>query len=210
MNRTGKEHMSNVLDAKEENEETLKDLEYILVIDHSGSMGEPSTRIEGKNRLEEVQEEVISIARTAEKYDADGITVISFSSSTQVYDGVTTDRVKSVFAEFPPRGGTNLTAAINEVIRKTRSSSKEVVALVYTDGKPDNQQSVIEAVNAAGKEFGRPKIAFAFIQVGNDTGAKQFLEYLDDNLSVDVSATIPEERAENFTFPQIVWLARNA
>ena len=202
--------MTKVASIQEETEETLKKLDFIAVIDHSGSMGTPSTRIKGKNRLEEVAEEATSVARLAQTYDDDGLTVIAFSSAVKTYDGVTADRVADVFKEFPPRGSTNLAGAIDAVAAKTRASSKEVVAIVYTDGAPDSQEDVVRSINAAAKEFGRPRIGFVFIQVGEDGGAQKFLEYLDDNLQVDVVSTVKEADSEGMTIGQLAWLARNA
>ena len=202
--------MTKVATIQEETEETLKELDYIVVVDHSGSMGMSSTRIKGKNRLTEVAEEATSVARLAQAYDDDGITVIAFSSTVKTYDGVTADRVENVFREFPPRGSTNLSAAIDAVAAKTRSSSKEVVAIVYTDGAPDSQEDVVRSINTAAKEFGRPRIGFVFIQVGEDADAQKFLEYLDDNLKVDVVSTVKEADSEGLTLGQLAWLARNA
>jgi len=204
------DYMTKVATIQEESEDTLKALDYIVVIDHSGSMGEPSHRMSGKNRLEEVAEEVLAVARQAEKYDDDGITVIAFSSAVKVYDGVTASRIKDVFAEFPPRGSTNLSAAIDAVAAKARSSKKDVFALVYTDGAPDSHDAVVNSINKAAAEFGRPKIGFALIQVGQEKDAKKFLEKLDDDLKVDVVSTVTEEESENLSIGQLAWLARNA
>jgi Mg-chelatase subunit ChlD len=202
--------MTKIANIQEETEETLKKLDYIVVIDHSGSMGEPSHRMVGKSRLEEVAEEVLAIARQAERYDDDGITVIAFNNVVKVYDGVTAARVKDVFAEFPPKGSTNLAGAIRAVAEKTRTSKKEVLALIYTDGAPDSHAEVINAINSAAKEFGRPKIGFALIQVGQEKDAKAFLEKLDDDLKVDVVSTVTEEESEALSIGQLAWLARNA
>lgn len=191
----------------------LKQLDYALVIDHSGSMGSASVRIRG-NLLKEVEEDAIAIARIAEQYDDDGITVIPFSNSVRVYDNVTASRVSQVFAEHQPRGGTNLTDALNEVFRKAHSSKKEMVAIVYTDGAPNDPQGVVSVIRNMAQQLGRPRIGLAIIQVGNDSGASQFLEHLDnqlaDNRTPDVVACIKASDAEGLSFGQICWLARNA
>lgn len=196
---------------KEETDETLKALDWIVVVDHSGSMAEDSTRLAGKTRYEELQEEVIAVARQAEKYDDDGITVINFASTVNVTDGVTASEVTRVFKEFPPRGLTDLAGAIKAVAKKTRESTKPgVVAIIYTDGVPNDENAVIKEVNAAAAEFGRPRIGFVIIQVGQDKQATKFLARLDDTLKVDVLSTIPEEQSEGLTLGQLAWLARNA
>jgi Mg-chelatase subunit ChlD len=188
--------------------EVLAKLDWIIIVDHSGSMATPSTRMKGKTRYEEVQEQVVLAARIAEKYDDDGLTLIHFSGKASVTDGVKADDVEEAFARFSPGGSTALHLALIEAEKKARASSKEVVVMVFTDGAADDQAAVIDAINAAGKEFGRPRIGFAFVQVGNDRGAKAFLDKLDNDLSVDVCATFSEEEAENISVEQLVTAAR--
>ncbi len=201
--------MSNTTQIGEETEETLKKLDFIIAVDHSGSMSKPSNRMTGKTRFQEVEEEVGNIARQAEKYDDDGLTVIAFAGSAKVYDGVTSDKVETVFKEFQPNGSTNLAAAISEASKKARSSSKEVVVIIFTDGEPDSYPDVEREINAAGKEFGRPRIGFFFSQVGSEAGATKFLSRIDNDLKVDVCSTRSEELTESLSLAQIAWAARN-
>lgn len=189
-------------------EDILKKLDWIVIVDHSGSMAEPSTRLQGKSRYDEVREQVILAARIAEKYDDDGITLIHFSTKAVVSDGVRADDVKAIFDKFHPSGSTSLDQALLEAERKVRKSNKETVVLVFTDGEANDTNAVLSAINTAGKEFGRPKVGFCFIQVGNDRAAKAFLDKLDNSLQVDVCATFSEEEAENLTIEQLVTAAR--
>ena len=190
-------------------ESELKALDYIVVVDHSGSMGHPSARMPGKNRLEEVQEDCEAIAREAAKYDDDGITVIAFSNGVSTYDGVGAERVAGVFKEFPPRGSTNLTDALRAAVSKVAESSKEGVVLVYTDGQPNDEKSAMAVIDEAGRKLGRPKIGFTFIQVGTDPGATAFLDHLDNDMKVDVTATFRAADAEGKSFSHLSWAARN-
>ena len=70
-------------------ESVLKALDWIVVIDHSGSTSNPSSRMSGKTLYDEMQESAQLAANIAGKYDDDGITVIHFSSAVKVNDGVT-------------------------------------------------------------------------------------------------------------------------
>jgi Mg-chelatase subunit ChlD len=196
---------------QELSEAELSKLDFALVIDHSGSMGASSLRISG-SRYQEVQEDAVAIARIASQYDGDGITVIPFSTSVRVYDEVTESKVENVFRENVPRGSTNLSSALKEVYYKARTSEKDMVAIVYTDGMPDNQTACVDAMTAIARELGRPKIGFAIIQVGTDQGASKFLDHLDHSLrnAPDVVACLKAEQAEGLSFGQICWLARNA
>lgn len=198
---------------QELNDAELAKLDFALVIDHSGSMGESSLRVSG-NRLQEVEEDAIAIARMASQYDDDGITVIPFSSAVRVYDEVTESKVAQVFKENQPRGGTNLSDALIEVYKKAKASPKDMVAIVYTDGMPNSQEACVNTMTTIARELGRPKIGFSIIQVGKDRGAASFLDYLDNQLeqrgTPDVVACLKAEEAEGLSFGQICWLARNA
>lgn len=189
-------------------EEVLKGLDLIVVIDHSGSTETGSTRLKGKSRYDEMQEQAVMAAEVMSRYDDDGITLVHFSNHAVTKDGVNADAVRELFKEVRPGGGTVLSNAINEVVKKTRTTSKEVVALIFTDGEANDPDEVKRAMDAAGKEFGRPKIGFCFIQVGNDPGAKSFLDMLDNDLKVDISATFSNEDAEGLSIQQLIQAAR--
>jgi len=191
-------------------DEDLKQLDVVILVDHSGSMGIQSHRYPGTNRLGEVQQDVFDTAKVAEKFDADGLTVIAFSSDVQVFDKVGSLKVASVFKAFPPRASTNLTGALEAAVEKAKSTLKNVVVLAYTDGAPDSKTSAKATIERAGLELGRPKIGFTFVQVGNDALAAAFLDDLDKNMTVDVCATVRAENATNLTFHQLAWLAQNA
>lgn len=188
-------------------EETLKKLDWIIVIDHSGSTDEPSKRMQG-TRYDEMKEYALQAARVAGRYDDDGITLIHFSSNVVVKDGVTADSLADVFKEYRPGGMTNLGLALGKAVDKARHSTKEVVCIVYTDGAATDPERVLDVINQAGKEFGRPRIGFCFVQVGHDPDASKFLDYIDNNLKVDVSATFNTEDADGLTVEQLVNAAR--
>jgi Mg-chelatase subunit ChlD len=190
-------------------EEDLTNTDFIVVVDISGSMAYPSTRFPGRNRLQEVQEDVVAVASLAEKFDSDGITTVFFSSGVEVHDNVTSVTVAETFAKVSPRGSTNLAVAIEAVHAKAAMSLKEVVAFIYTDGSPDSIQAAEQALVKAGRELGDTKIGFTFIQVGTDAGASAFLHHLDNDLTVDIVATVSAAEAEKLSVAQLAWLARN-
>lgn len=198
---------SNKTNIQPASEDTLKKLDYILLIDHSGSTSNPSKRVEG-SLFDEMREQALQLATLAEKYDDDGITLIAFSSSVIVKDGVKAATVRDVFKEFSPGGQTNLGLALEEAYKKAKASSKEVVVFVFTDGAASDPSRVKDVLTVAGKELGRPKIGFSFIQVGDDPDAAKFLADLDDSLKVDVVATFTSEQAEKLSIAQLVEAAR--
>lgn len=188
-------------------DEVLKGLDWIIVIDHSGSTATESKRIEG-TLYDEMKEAAMTAAVVANKYDDDGITLIHFSSHSVVNDGVKPQAIADVFAEYVPGGNTMLGQALEQAVAKAKSSSKEVVVIVYTDGAASDPTKVIEVLNKAGHDLGRPRIAFAFVQVGNDRDAAKFLDKLDNDLKVDVCATFSAEDADGLTIQQLVNAAR--
>jgi hypothetical protein len=188
-------------------EDVLKKLDWILVIDHSGSTSTGSTRIEG-TLYDEMREAAVNAAICAGKYDDDGITVIHFSSHASVRDGVKADAVRDVFKEYKPGGNTMLGIALEQAVAKAKASTKEVVVLVFTDGAASDPQHVMDVINGAGKDLGRPRIGFCFVQVGNDSDASAFLNRLDNDLSVDVCATFTADQADGLQVEQLVQAAR--
>lgn len=190
-----------------------KEYDYILVLDKSGSMGEASTTLEGRTRWDEAQEFTESFARFAEKHDDDGITVITFSSSTKIYDGVKADKVHEIFVSCQPGGSTNLAAALDEAFKKKFSSTKAAIIVVMTDGQPDSETSVKNSIITASNKIDKDgDIGIQFVQIGNDPKAAKFLSDLDDNLKgakFDIVNSLTREEAEKLTIEQILYLAIN-
>jgi Mg-chelatase subunit ChlD len=191
-------------------DDQLKTLDFILLVDNSGSMGSASRRVAGANRLTEVQQDVFNVAKVAEQFDSDGLTVIEFASDAKVFDGVGSLKVASTFKSFGPAGSTNLTAALKEAVKKAQSSEKNAVVICWTDGRPDDMRSAAAVIDAAGRTMGRPKIGFTFVQVGDDATAAAFLDDLDNDMKVDVVATVRAQDASALTVHQLAWLAQNA
>lgn len=164
----------------------LMNRDYTLILDKSGSMSSPDRG--GKTRWEVAQESTLALARKCEQLDPDGITIYTFSGRFRRYDNVTAKTVEQIFLENDPIGSTNLAAVLQDAFkyyfqRKATGDAKPETILVVTDGEPDDRRAVIEAVIEATRKMDRDEeLAVSFIQVGNDTGATQFLKALDDQL----------------------------
>lgn len=196
-------------------ENVLRSLDYMGIVDISGSTEKESHRIQGVSRLAEMKEEILRFASVASRYDSDGITFAAFSTGLRVWDGITPDKVDSTFKEFHSGGQTFLELAINAIETKAKSSSKEVVAVIFTDGEATNPNKVIQAIQSLAKATnGRPKVGIVIVQVGTDPEATSFLRMLDDQMKdrgiPDMIACVPVEQAEGLSLQQFVWLARNA
>ncbi|MGP1386038.1 MAG: vWA domain-containing protein [Thainema sp.] len=168
----------------------MKDRDYTLILDKSGSMSTPD-QPGGRSRWQAAEESTLALARKCEQFDPDGITVYLFSSRFKRYDDVTSSKVEQIFMENDPVGTTDLAAVLNDAIqsylqRKAAGQTKPngETILVVTDGEPDDRRAVMEVIIAGTQHMDRDEeLAISFIQVGNDAGATKFLKALDDQLS---------------------------
>ncbi|PZV24886.1 MAG: hypothetical protein DCF12_16630 [Snowella sp.] len=172
----------------------VKNRDYTLIIDKSGSMSTPD-QTGGRSRWEEAKESTLALARKCEQFDPDGITVYLFSSRFRRYDNVTASKVEQIFQENDPAGSTNLTMvltdATNNYFQRKKAGKIQTegeTILVVTDGEPDDRRSVIDIIIETTRRLERDEeLAISFIQVGSDSGATKFLKALDDQLQ-DVGA----------------------
>lgn len=170
--------------------EKLKNRDYNLIIDKSGSM-ETRDCVGGQTRWDAAKESAQAIANRCAEYDPDGITVIPFASNFKVYENTTPNKVGDVFRENSPMGGTVLAHVLQNrfdayLADKTAGKAKAngVMTLVITDGQPQDENEVARSiVNFTKKLDSREEFGLAFFQVGKDPGASAFLKKLDDDLT---------------------------
>lgn len=180
--------------------ETATEFDFIIALDASGSMAADSTRYPGKSRWEEAQETIFGIASALGRIDDDGLDIVVFGGSVAVHEGVTAAKVSDIFASRGPGGGTPLTEALDAIVSKQKASGKKTVAIVFTDGEPDNRASVKATIIAAANALEKDEdLTFLFVQIGTDPGATKFLEALDDDLTeakFDIVDAVPAQVAE--------------
>ncbi|MHC5730033.1 MAG: VWA domain-containing protein, partial [Nostoc sp.] len=130
----------------------MSDRDYTLIIDKSGSMSTPD-QVGGKSRWEIAQESTLALARKAEQFDPDGITVYVFAGRFKRYDDVTSAKVTQIFLENDPSGTTNLASVLQDALNnyfqrkaagKTKPNGETI--LVITDGEPDDRKAVFEVI----------------------------------------------------------------
>lgn len=172
------------------NVEKLKNRDYVLVIDKSGSMDECDTR-SGASRWAEAQETTIALARKMAEFDPDGITVYTFAGGFKKYENVTEAKVKDIFAENSPNGGTYLGPVLKDIFadynkRKAAGTTKAngETLMVITDGQPaDGMEAQKEIVNFGNKlSNADDEYGIGFFQIGKDAQATKYLKNLDDGL----------------------------
>lgn len=199
--------------------DALKNKDYTLIVDKSGSM---STKEKGKSRWETAREGTIAIANKLEELDPDGITVYTFANSFKRYDNVTASKVADIWAENEPNGGTDLALVLKDAFgnyfkRKAAGETKENgdMIVVITDGEPNDQGEVVKEIIAATKKMDKDEeLSVSLIQIGNDSGATKFLEFLDDGLvakgaKFDIVDTKTASAVENMTMAEVLLAAIN-
>ena len=194
----------------------MKDRDYTLILDKSGSMSTPDQQ-GGKSRWEIAQESTLALARKCEQFDPDGITVYLFSGKFKRYDDVTSAKVAQIFQENDPAGTTNLAAVLQDAVnnyfqRKAAGQTKAngETILVITDGEPDDRRAVFEVIIKATRQMERDEeLAISVIQVGTDAQATKFLKALDDQLQgvgakFDICDTVTLDDLEDMSLADVL------
>lgn len=194
----------------------MKDRDYTLIIDKSGSMSTPDQQ-GGRSRWEIAQESTLALARKCEQFDPDGITVYLFSGRFKRYDDVTSSKVAQIFQENDPAGTTNLASVLQDATnnyfqRKAAGQTKlngETI-LVITDGEPDDRRAVMEVIITASRKMeSDEELAISMIQVGSDAQATKFLKALDDQLQgvgakFDICDTLTLDDMEDMSLTDVL------
>lgn len=199
----------------------MKDRDYTLIIDKSGSMSTPDQQ-GGRSRWEIAQESTLALARKCEQFDPDGITVYVFSGRFKRYDDVTASKVTQIFQENDPMGTTNLASVLQDATnsyfqRKAAGQTKPAgeTILVVTDGEPDDRRAVMEVIVSASRRMERDEeLAISMIQVGADPQATKFLNALDDQLQgvgakFDICDAITLDDMEDLSLSEVLLNAIN-
>jgi hypothetical protein len=160
---------------------------YVLLVDKSGSMGEPSRGAGSPSRWDSARESALAVARECAKRDADGIDVYTFNKGFQRYPNTTPEKVSDIFRTEAPMGGTDFVPVLRDVFDNHFKGSKPTTVLVLTDGEPSDgaagQSALAKLIVATSQKLeGDAELAVQFIQVGQDPAATSFLKKLDDNL----------------------------
>jgi uncharacterized protein YegL len=181
---------------KEQKTAILKNRDYTLIIDQSGSMWKKDDQDREKergvvrSRWEVMEESTFALASKCEQLDTDGITVCTFSDGFQRYENVTASKVEDIFEDNEPFGNTDLAGVLQDALqnyfqRKERGQAKAngEIIVVVTDGKPDDEMAVAKTIIEATKKIDKEEeLAISFIQIGYEKGAADFLKFLDDDL----------------------------
>lgn len=188
--------------------DTLK-RDYVLIIDKSGSMAERDCP-GGKSRWDYCQESTFALCSKMDTLDPDGIDLYVFSSNFKKYSNVTASKVKDVFSENDPSGGT----ALDIVLADAFSNLKVPTTIVcITDGEPNDRGAVSRIITAQSKKMEKDEdLAISFVQVGKNEDAKAYLKSLDDDLKdakFDIVDTVTFDEMENMSLSDVLLNAIN-
>lgn len=200
----------------------LENRDYVMVIDKSGSMNEMDCP-GGKSRWDSCRETTEAVANKLQQWDPDGITVIPFAGSFKIYPNTTPAKVKDVFKENEPLGGTILAPVLKAVFadyiaRKKAGTTKAngEILVVVTDGQPSDECEVAKEIVNFTKTLdnGDGEYGIQFLQVGKDAGAAKFLKKLDDDLvsqgaKFDIVDTKTMEELENIGLTEALMASLN-
>jgi Mg-chelatase subunit ChlD len=183
----------------------LSEYDFIIVVDTSGSMGEPNKASEpqGPTRWQAMQESVLTFVRDVEAIDTDGIDVVQLGGSLNIWESVGTSKIRDIFGSMSPRGGTPLADALKNAFKCAGKSPKKDFIIVFTDGVPDHELAAAKAiVEQSKKQDTDDALTILFIQVGDDAAATRYLRNLDDNLKeakFDIVDTKTVDEANKFS-----------
>ena len=199
-----------------EQQQLVKERDYTLIIDKSGSMYQ-SERLGGKSRWDVAQESTLALAKECEQHDPDGITVYVFSGRFRRYDNVTSDKVSQVFAENQPMGKTDLASVLKHALdnyfeRKSKGQAKPngETMVVITDGEPNDRKAVMRVLIEASRKIDRDEeLGISLIQIGRERNVTRFLKALDDQLEYagaqfDIVDTVTMEDMGNMSLTEVL------
>ena len=199
--------------------------EIFILVDRSGSMNAPDDDPTGSKqrrwtRWDSARVASESIAELALSLDRDGKVDImlwdgdQYSRLNSKYSSMNqVGQISNLFRDNPPsRGSTPLAEALEEMYRSHLQSllqrSEPFTVVILTDGAPNDPVKVKnffkKVVNDNRLEQkGRETLAaFSFVRMGDDPGAINFLNDLDDNLinQIDIGVDIVDAKEDNFLF----------
>ncbi len=136
------------------------------------------------------------IASIAVKYDKDGIDVRFFNAYLEDDERLNLDsaeKVMSLFDNLYPDGSTptadTLEVELNEYVHEYKSNRhiKGLNLIVITDGEPSPRQDVegviVKYARILAQQDAPPlQVGIQFVQIGDEKGAKDFLDSLDNDL----------------------------
>ncbi|KAJ7135965.1 hypothetical protein C8R44DRAFT_662205 [Mycena epipterygia] len=167
--------------------ELLRNFQTILIVDDSRSMKGELWKQAGKALQD--------LAAVASEYDSDGLEIHFLNSPVFAKCVKSAEQVEDVFSKVTPTNSTPMGRKLQSLLQSYLSALasnpglKRVNYIVITDGAPTDRAETepeLVIVNAARELDSRgallTQVGIQFVQVGNNTAARRYLESLDNNL----------------------------
>ncbi|WRT69644.1 uncharacterized protein IL334_006633 [Kwoniella shivajii] len=193
---------------KEDPLEMLKEYDTVFLVDDSTSMA--------GDRWSQARLALMEVAEIAARYDENGVDIYFLNSKRVGKELRAAHEVEDLFRGLEPKGATPTGMRLEAILRdymaklersqtasRPESHSSETVKpmnlIVVTDGAPtDDPESVLISIakRLDRGEFPLSQVGVQFLQIGNDSEAREALQELDDGLASahgvrDIVDTVP-------------------
>eukprot|EP00009_Paramoeba_aestuarina_P003014 CAMPEP_0201509530 /NCGR_PEP_ID=MMETSP0161_2-20130828/2560_1 /ASSEMBLY_ACC=CAM_ASM_000251 /TAXON_ID=180227 /ORGANISM="Neoparamoeba aestuarina, Strain SoJaBio B1-5/56/2" /LENGTH=315 /DNA_ID=CAMNT_0047904507 /DNA_START=105 /DNA_END=1048 /DNA_ORIENTATION=+ len=183
-----------------QHEKVLEDLQIVLIVDKSGSMRHNDENFTGKQnpgfeggpwtRWDNTFLLAKDLADSLFQYDKDSeIPVIFFGNNVKALKATSSSQLLSLFKKnAPTTETTNLLAALRTAFVQNINAEEQTLFIVLTDGRPNQGQEkkvkdlIHEMVTKEDPSGDRLNVLF--IRIGDDPGAIEFLQDLDDCIKI--------------------------
>lgn len=183
----------------------LEDRDYTVILAKTARNFGGSAPPNFEQRWTEAADAIVTLATCCSEFDPDGISLYVSSQAPepagtgtfQSYQHVAPEQVQALIAQHtPPSDCLDLLEALNPVLddyfsRKAAQQAKPngAMIIVLLDGEPKNRMALVKAiVNAAQKMDQDRELGIGFVQVGDDSIARGFLNSLDHDLRSQAGA----------------------
>ncbi|KAK6908528.1 hypothetical protein L486_01820 [Kwoniella mangroviensis CBS 10435] len=183
---------------KEDALEMLKDFDTVFLVDDSTSMA--------GDRWSEARQALMEVAEIAARYDENGVDIYFLNSKRVGKELRAAHEVEDLFRGLEPKGATPTGMRLESILREymarlersrptsptlngggsSDASVKPMNLIIVTDGAPtDDPESVIISIakRLDRGEYPLSQVGVQFLQIGNDSEAREALQELDDGLS---------------------------
>ncbi|KAJ7152585.1 hypothetical protein C8R43DRAFT_1003007 [Mycena crocata] len=167
--------------------ELLRNFQTVLIVDDSRSMKGDLWKQAGKALQD--------LAAVASEYDTDGLEIHFLNSPVVAKQVKSAEEVEDAFSKVTPTNSTPIGRKLHTLLGEHLSALernpelKRVNYIIITDGAPTDRAETepeLVIVDAAKELDSRnallTQVGIQFVQIGNNTAAKRYLESLDNNL----------------------------
>lgn len=159
--------------------------QVIFLLDRSGSMRAHDAPGQ-TSRLAYAEQKLISFLPEVTVHDPDGVSIYPFDNHVDEHrDVADVSAVQAIVQNCGPRGTTRTDLAILAAFKEhVEKKNEETAVFLFTDGEPDDQQAVVNAIVGITKQIESPEaFRLMILTVGEQSpGLKTWLDGLDDNL----------------------------